>query len=97
MPKSKGYRRGTRKLLRKKQRERGLQPLGRLLHEYKPDEKVVIIIDSSVHKGMPHRRYHGRVGLVKEKRGRAYTVKLKVGNKEKTIILRPEHMRQHKG
>jgi large subunit ribosomal protein L21e len=96
MGKSKGYRRGTRKLLRKKPRDRGMQPLGRLLHEYKPDEKVVIKIDSSVHKGMPHRRYHGRIATVKEKRGRSYVVNLTEGNKEKTIILRPEHIQPYK-
>jgi large subunit ribosomal protein L21e len=94
--KSKGYRRGTRKLLRKKPRERGMRPPGRLLVEYKPDEKVVININSSVHKGMPHRRYHGRVATVKEKRGRAYVVKLIEGRKEKTVILRPEHIQPYK-
>ena len=96
MGKSKGYRRGTRKLLRKKPRDRGMQPLGRLLYEYKPDEKVVIKINASVHKGMPHRRYHGRIATVEEKRGRAYVVKLMEGNKEKAVILRPEHIQPYK-
>ena len=41
---------------------------------------------------MPHRRYHGRVGVVKEKRGRAYVVNVTQGDAVKEIIVRPEHL-----
>ena len=92
MRKSHGYRRSTRYLLKKRPRERGKIGLSRLLHEYKPGEKVVIKIEPSVHKGMPHRRYHGRVGVVKEKRGRAYVVNVTQGDAVKEIIVRPEHL-----
>ena len=95
--KSKGLRRRTRNILRKSPRKRGGQALGMLLHEYKPEEKIVIKINSSVHKGMPHRRYHGKIGLIKEKRGRSYIVKVTQGNKEKTVILRPEHIIPYEG
>lgn len=95
MSKSRGFRRKTRQLLRKNPRKRGQQPLGRLLHEYKAGDKVTVIIDPSVQKGMPHRRYHGKVGTVEEKRGRAYVVKIKEGNKVKTVIARPEHIKLH--
>ena len=74
MPRSKGYRRKSRSTLRKKARTRGLQPLGRLLHRYETGDKAVIKIDPSVHKGMPHHRYHGRVGVVSAQRGRAYVL-----------------------
>lgn len=93
MPKSKGFRRGYRALLRKKPRNRGLQPIGSLLHKYKTGEKVVIKIDSSTHKGMPHPRYHGKVGIIEEKRGRAYIIKLIEGGKVRRIISRPEHIK----
>ncbi len=76
----------------KKPRERGLQPLGRLLHEYEEGEKVVVKIDSAVHKGMPHPRYQGRVGVVAEKRGRAYVVKMAEGGKIRDLIILPEHI-----
>ncbi len=95
MSKSRGFRRGTRAILSKKPRERGLQPIGRLLHEYQDGDKVVIKIDSSVHDGMPHPRYHGKVGIVEGKRGRAYVIKLVEGGKMRTIIARPEHIRPH--
>lgn len=95
MKKSKGYRARTRQLLRKKPREKGKIGLSRLLHEYVAGDKVVIKIESAVRKGMPHRRYHGKIGVVKEKRGRAYVVDVPQGNKIKTIIVRPEHLKPH--
>jgi large subunit ribosomal protein L21e len=95
MPNSKGFRRGARSILRKKPRNRGLQPIGRLLKEYECGDKVVIMIDPSVHKGMPHPRYHGKVSVVEEKRGRAYVVKLVERGKVRTIIARPEHLKPH--
>ncbi len=90
---SKGYRNRTRKLLRKSPRERGMIPLSRILREYKEGERVAIKIDPSVHKGQPHRRFHGRTGIIVGKRGRAYIVKVLMGGYEKTIIARPEHLR----
>lgn len=90
--KAKGYRSGSRRLLKKTPRERGMQPLGRLLQKYKPGEKVVIVIDPSVHKGMPHRRFHGKVGVILENRGRSYCISIKDGGKIKKVIARPEHI-----
>jgi large subunit ribosomal protein L21e len=91
--KAKGYRRKTRSLLRRKPRERGKTGLSTILHEYKPGEKVVIKINPSIHKGMPHRRYHGRVGVITNKRGRAYVVKVTQGDATKEITTRPEHLK----
>jgi large subunit ribosomal protein L21e len=71
-------------------------PLGRLLREYAPGDKVNIIIDSSVAKGQPHKRFHGKVGQVREKRGRAYVVMVMLGEAEKQLIVRPEHLVPHK-
>ena len=91
--KAKGYRARTRSLLRRKPRERGKIGLSRILREYKLGEKVVIKINPSVHKGMPHRRYHGKTGIIADKRGRAYVVKVPQGNTTKEIIARPEHLK----
>jgi large subunit ribosomal protein L21e len=95
LARSKGFRRRTRKLLRKSPRNRGLQPLGGLLREYKLGDKVLVKINPSVHKGMPHRRYHGRIGRIVEKRGNAYVVTINDGGKDKTIITRPEHIKPY--
>lgn len=94
MKRSKGTRQGTRKILRKKPRERGQIPVNRALQDFEEGEQVKIMIEPSVHKGQPHRRFHGKTGHVKGKRGQAYIIKVKVGGKEKEVIARSEHLRR---
>jgi len=93
--KAKGFRRKTRSLLKRKPRERGKTGLSKILYEYETGEKVVVKIDPSVHKGMPHRRYHGRIGVIVNKRGRSYVVNVTQGKAVKEIIVRPEHIVPH--
>jgi len=92
MSKSRGYRVKTRALLKRGPRERGKTGLSKILYEYKSGEKVVVTIDPSIHKGMPHRRYQGKVGLIVNKRGRAYMVDVTQGKAVKEILIRPEHL-----
>jgi large subunit ribosomal protein L21e len=94
---SKGYRTGARRLLTKGIREHGKLRLSKLLYEYKPGANVVIKIDSSVHKGMPHKRFHGRVGTILNKRGRSYVVSVSQGDALREIIVRPEHLEPYAG
>ncbi|HYC27140.1 MAG TPA: hypothetical protein VEB67_03865, partial [Nitrososphaerales archaeon] len=63
MPKSHGSRRRTRALLRAPKTKRGLSSL---LVEYNPSDRVVVKIDPTQVKGMPHRRFNGLVGTVTE-------------------------------
>jgi large subunit ribosomal protein L21e len=95
--KSKGYRRGTRRLLKKAPRERGKPKLGKLLYAYALGSQVIIKIDSSVQKGMPHRRFHGKIGTIMDKRGRGYVVNVAQGDAVKEIIVRSEHLEPYKG
>jgi large subunit ribosomal protein L21e len=89
----KGYRHRTRRVLKKSVREKGAVPsLSRLLVEYREGDVVHIDINPSVHKGMPHRRYQGKTGIVVGRRGRALIVRVKLGEKEKTLFVRPEHV-----
>jgi large subunit ribosomal protein L21e len=75
-------------------REKGAIPkLSVILREYSIGEKVVIKIDPSFHYAMPHRRFHGLTGTVIGKRGRAYLVEVRVGDKKKIVITTPEHLR----
>jgi len=90
--KSKGLQANTRALFRRNPRERGKTTLSKILHHYEEGERVVVTIDSSVHKGMPHRRFQGKIGVVMAKRGRSYVVHVPQGNAKKEIIVRPEHL-----
>jgi len=95
--KSKGYRRGTRRLLKKAPRERGKPKLGKLLYAYEVGSRVIIKMDSSVQKSLPHRRFQGRIGTVKAKRGRGYVVSVAQGDEVKEIIVRSEHLKPYEG
>jgi large subunit ribosomal protein L21e len=95
--KSKGYRRGTRKLAKKPTREKGKLNIGKLLVEHEVGSKVIIKIDSSVQKSIPHRRFHGKIGIVLDKRGRGYVVSVPQGESVKEIVVRSEHLEPYKG
>ena len=95
MKKSRGLRAKTRTLLKKEPRERGKIGLSKLLHEYKSGDKVMIKVDSGVHRGMPHRRYLGKIGTIIDKRGRSYLIGVRQGEAIKEIIVRPEHIIPH--
>jgi large subunit ribosomal protein L21e len=91
---SKGLRSRSRQILRKRPRDRGVSSISRTLRKYDEGESVNIVIDSAVHKGMPHIRFHGYTGKIKGKQGNSYIVGVTVGKKQKTLVIRPEHLRR---
>lgn len=91
MPRSHGYRRKTRHLLQVDgSKGRGLSPL---LIDYKVSDKVVIDINPTQVKGMPHRRFQGKVGVVEEVGRRTLTIRVPIGDKVKKVIARLEHVK----
>ena len=94
---SKGYYAGTRSLLKKPTREKGKPKISKILQEYQPGSQVIIRMDSSVQKSMPHKRFHGKIGIVMDKRGRGYVVSVPQGNSIKEIIVRSEHLEPYTG
>jgi large subunit ribosomal protein L21e len=94
--KSHGLRIKSRHKLKKKIREKGIN-IRRAMQQFEEGQKVHIVIDPSVQKGAPHPRFHGRTGTVVGKRGWSYLVKIKDGNKEKMLVVRPEHLILQKG
>jgi large subunit ribosomal protein L21e len=91
---SKGGRRRTRYVMQKRARERGLSPITRVFQEFEVGDKASVSLDPSMHKGMPHVRFHGKTGTVTGKRGDAYLLDIRDGGKMKKIIVRPEHLRK---
>ena len=81
----------------KKPREKGKPKLGKLLIKYESGSQVIIKMDSSVQKSLPHKRFHGKIGTVLEKRGRGYVVSVTQGDAVKKIIVRAEHLEPYKG
>lgn len=93
MATSRGFRRKSRGYLLKPKGSRSGPSPDIYLREYGVGERVIIAINPSVQKGSAHRRYHGKVGEVVEKRGRAYIVAVKLGGKEKKLSLLPDHIK----
>jgi large subunit ribosomal protein L21e len=92
MGKSNGPRRKSRSALTKSVREKGKLGLSRILARYEIGDKVVIKIDSGIHKGMPHKRYQGKIGTIIARRGRAYIIEIPQTKIVKKIIALPEHL-----
>ena len=97
MKPSKGYRAGTRRLMKKPLRDKGKPKLTKFLYEYEPGSSVIIKIDPSQQKSLPHRRFHGKIGKVLSKRGRGYVVSVAQGDSMREIIVRTEHLERYKG
>ncbi len=64
-----------------------------LLHEYNEGDKALVIIDPRQHKGLPHKRYHGKVGTVSKVGKRSVILDIKLGDKSKTLITRFDHIK----
>lgn len=92
--KARGIRKKTRnKFTRHKAR---LTP-NTLLKSFKVGTIVHISIDSSVHSGLPHHRFHGLTGVVTGQRGKAMIVSVYLGNAKKELIVHAAHLQPQKG
>lgn len=89
---SKGFRSRSRGVLTKEVRLRGSPPPTHYIREFPLGTKVIIRLEASEQKGMPHPRYQGFVGRVIAKRGRAYEVEFKDGGKSKIVVSDPVHL-----
>jgi large subunit ribosomal protein L21e len=90
VPKSHGIRRKSRHILTKANMSRGLS---HLLIDYSVGDKVVVVIDPREHKTTPHRRFQGRVGYIKDIGRRIVKVRILVGDKQKLLQTKFNHIR----
>lgn len=90
MPHSFGYRAQTRTLFKKDFRTKGRCPTTTYLRNFKRGDYVDIKVDSSIHKGMPFKFYHGRTGVVFNVNKRAIGVQVnKLVGERFPLILSP--------
>ncbi|MGB6462765.1 MAG: 50S ribosomal protein L21 [Nitrosotalea sp.] len=91
--KPRGHSHGFMHKARSVMTKRGIRGVSFLMREYKVGDKVLVIIDPSQHKALPHRRYHGKVGTVKEVGRRTVKLAVNLGKKSKTLITRLDHIK----
>ncbi|CAJ1971681.1 unnamed protein product [Sphenostylis stenocarpa] len=96
MPAGHGLRSRTRDSFSRPFRKKGTIALTTYLRTYRIGDYVDIKVNGAVHKGMPHKFYHGRTGRVWNVTKRAIGVEVnkQVGNRiiRKRIHVRVEHV-----
>tara|TARA_Y100000310_G_scaffold236871_1_gene240130 strand:+ start:1474 stop:1767 length:294 start_codon:yes stop_codon:yes gene_type:complete len=89
-----GFRRKTRSKLRKNVRRKGKISLSRYFQTFKEKDRVRLIAEPAIQRGMYFPRFHNKMGTVQGKKGRCYEVMIKDGNKKKLLIIHPIHLRR---
>lgn len=90
MPHSHGTRIKTRSILTKPNVVRGISYL---LYDYKVGDKVVVNVDPREHNTTPHRRFHGKIGVIEEVGRRTLKVSVMIGDKKKILQTRFNHIK----
>lgn len=89
-----GQRRKSRSKYKKNFRRVGKISLTRYFQDFKTGERVMLIVEPAVQKGMYHSRFIGKSGIIKRKTGRCYEVSVMDQDKEKCLVVHPVHMRK---
>lgn len=94
---SRGYRSGTRYAFQRDFKKHGAIPLSTYLKVYKVGDIVDIKANGSIQKGMPHKYYHGKTGIIYNvtKSSVGVIINKVVGHRylEKRVNLRVEHIK----
>ncbi len=100
MPHSFGYRAKTRDLFQRGFRKHGAPCLSTYMTHYKKNDFVDIVGNGAIHKGMPHKFYHGKTGRVFNVNPNSIGVLVnkQVRNRiiQKRVHFRVEHLRRSK-
>ena len=94
--KNRGTRANTRASTRKSPRTKGMPNVNKYVQEFEIGQKVHIKIDSSVHEGMPFKRFWGKTGIVLGKQGKSYLVEASDMGAKKQVIIHPVHLKAQK-
>ena len=89
-----GSRRKTRRKFAKSVRQKGKISLKNYFQKLKDGDRVCFKAEPSYQKGLYFRRFHGRIGKITKKRGTCYEVEFNDGNKLKTMIVHPVHLKK---
>ncbi len=89
-----GNRRKARHKITKKIREKGKISIRKYFQTLNNGDRVVLKSEPAVQKGCYHMRFHASNGKVIGKKGACYEVEIKDGNKKKTLIVHPVHLKK---
>lgn len=75
-------------------KSKGRRPITAQLVTFQEGDRVRIDVDPRFPAGMPHLRFNHRTGFVIAKRGKAYEIGFKDGNKSKILLMTNVHLRK---
>ena len=94
MQRTGGFRRKTRSKLRKNVRSKGKISIRKFLQKFIEGDRVNLVAEPGVQGGMYHPRFHGKSGIIGIKQGSNYYVKIRDGNKDKSLLVHPIHLKK---
>merc|ERR1711976_214766 len=98
MPHKRGFKHGTRNKFTKPFKTNGAIKMSNYLERHNIGDYVDVLVDSAIHKGMPHYFYHGRTGRIfnLNKNSAGVIVNKRVRNRiiPKKMNCRIEHLRK---
>ena len=80
---------------RKPIRTRGKLQLSKYFQEFKTGDNAAVIIEPSIPSSFP-KVLQGRTGVIEEKRGKAYIIKINDHNQKKRYIIEAIHLKKIK-
>jgi ribosomal protein L21E len=89
-----GARRKTRHKMSKSIRKKGKISLTQMFAKFNVGDKVLLQAEPGVQTGMFHRRFYGKIGVVKGAQGKCYKVEAKDSKKPKIFLVHPVHLRR---
>ena len=78
---------------KKKIKERGKISFSRAFKDFKTGDIVSVVIEKAKQSSFP-KRIQGRCGVIEEKRGSSFMVKINELNKSKKFIINPIHLKK---
>lgn len=92
-----GLRRKSRHKLKKERRQKGKISVSRFMQSFTLGQRVHLIVEPALHKGMYHPRFLGKTGTIKGARGKCYEVAINDKGKEKLLVIHPVHLKTMNG
>ena len=89
-----GIRRKKVGLFTKNVKTKGKLSIRNFLAEFKEGEKVALVVEPAIQKGLYHPRFAGKTGTIIKKTGSCYEVEIKDINKIKSLIVHPVHLKR---
>jgi len=89
-----GSRKRTRHKMSKPLRRKGKLSLTKYFQDFKAGDKVALKAEPAYHKGLYPMKFHGKICMIKGRRGKCYELIAKDGGKTKMLLVHSVHLKK---